>query len=419
MKWLKFAAPGVNEKTEKTSPDLRYIGLEDVESWTGRLLDGEDYSPESTSNLFKAGDVLFGKLRPYLAKIFQASKEGVCSSEFFVLRPKSVKSDFLKYYLLTQEFVGLVNSSTFGAKMPRASWEFMGHLPLVIPPEEEQRKIAQFLDYQTAKIDRLIEKQQRLIDLLEEKRLSVISETVRKGLNSDAPMHDSGLPWLGEIPSHWSAIKLGYVAKLQAGFAFKTEWFDDEGIPVIRMANLDNGKINLQNVKKVPEYYQMENFSIKNGDILFGMSGSIGNFAVVSESDLPLQLNQRVGRFWGFGSNLKRCFLESLVQSKLFLDQIWIKANGTAQFNISSEQVESVYIPLPPLIEQENICERIHEEVQKIEQLKEKSIKSMALLREHRGTLISAAVTGKIDVRGWQPPETEPEEFDTTEALNG
>jgi type I restriction enzyme S subunit len=303
--------------------------------------------------------------------------------------------------------------------MPRASWEFMGHLPLVIPPEEEQRKIAQFLDYQTAKIDRLIEKQQRLIDLLEEKRLSVISETVRKGLNSDAPMHDSGLPWLGEIPSHWSAIKLGYVAKLQAGFAFKTEWFDDEGIPVIRMANLDNGKINLQNVKKVPEYYQMENFSIKNGDILFGMSGSIGNFAVVSESDLPLQLNQRVGRFWGFGSNLKRCFLESLVQSKLFLDQIWIKANGTAQFNISSEQVESVYIPLPPLIEQENICERIHEEVQKIEQLKEKSIKSMALLREHRGTLISAAVTGKIDVRGWQPPETEPEEFDTTEALNG
>ena len=167
---------------------MPYVGLEHVASWTGRLLPIDDQlTPESISNSFAAGDVLFGKLRPYLAKAFCAGFGGQCSTEFLVLRPREYVQPYLLYLLLTDGFVSLVDSSTYRAKMPRANWDFVCDAPLPLPPLAEQRAIAAFLDRETERIDALVAKQRQLIEQLEEYRTALITRTVTRGLPPKPP----------------------------------------------------------------------------------------------------------------------------------------------------------------------------------------------------------------------------------------
>ena len=212
---LKYSAALINKKVDGSSSELPYIGLENIESWTGKPVNGTEASKsEGQSNLFKSGDVLFGKLRPYLAKVFYPKNDGICTGELLILRPNEVVGDFLFYYLLARDFIMIVDSSTYGAKMPRANWDFIGNLPSLIPSLEEQRSIAFFLDRETEHIDSLIAKKQRQIELLQEKRSALISHAVTKGLDPNVRMKDSGIEWLGEIPEGWEAIRLKYIATI-------------------------------------------------------------------------------------------------------------------------------------------------------------------------------------------------------------
>jgi len=176
---LKYAAPLRNIKIIAGESGLPYIGLEDIESWSGKYVaQDEANDSEGLSSRFYPGDVLFGKLRPYLAKAFLANFEGVCSSELLVLQGKEVQPEFLVRFVLSVGFIREVDSSTYGAKMPRASWEFIGNLLVTLPPTEEQSTIATFLDEKTTQIDQLIEKTQQSIDLLKEKRAALITAAV-------------------------------------------------------------------------------------------------------------------------------------------------------------------------------------------------------------------------------------------------
>lgn len=161
---------------------MRYIGLERVSSWTGRLSRLDDQQapepPESLSNSFAEGEVLFSKLRPYLAKAFCAEFDGVCSTEFLTLEPLDFEPRYLLHLLLTGGFVALVDSSTYGAKMPRANWEFIGNLSVPVPPLTEQRAIAQFLDEQTERIDELSAKVETAIERLQEYRTALVTAAV-------------------------------------------------------------------------------------------------------------------------------------------------------------------------------------------------------------------------------------------------
>jgi type I restriction enzyme S subunit len=182
VKRLKYCAARINEKVDGRESDLPYTGLEHIESWTGRLTPSEKISTsEGQSSRYEPGDVLFGKLRPYLAKAFRAKEHGICTGELLVLRPKDVSQDYLFSYVLAHDFISIVDSSTYGAKMPRASWDFIGDLPVLLPSEAEQRAIAAFLDHETGRIDALIAKKERQIELLQEKRAALISHAVTKG----------------------------------------------------------------------------------------------------------------------------------------------------------------------------------------------------------------------------------------------
>jgi restriction endonuclease S subunit len=178
---IKYVANIRNVKASELDNDKVYIGLENIESKTGKLLIGdidEQQNIEGTSNIFEVNDVLFGKLRPYLAKCIIANFSGRCTSELLVLRCSQVLPKYMFFLMLSEKFIDVVNSSTYGAKMPRANWDFIGNLKIPLPNKEEQKKIIEFLSKKSNEIDDLVSKIKEQIQKLKEYRQSLISEAV-------------------------------------------------------------------------------------------------------------------------------------------------------------------------------------------------------------------------------------------------
>ena len=178
---LKVHVANIVDQTSKCRTDEIYIALENVESWTGRIRDAEpNVSFDSQVKRFLANDVLFGKLRPYLAKVTRPNRNGVCVGEFLVLRPRDgcLSSDYFEHFLRSKPIIDVIDASTFGAKMPRADWQFIGGMLQILPPLPEQAAIVRFLDHIAGRIRRYIHAKQKLFKLLEEKKQSIISPAV-------------------------------------------------------------------------------------------------------------------------------------------------------------------------------------------------------------------------------------------------
>ncbi|HAI4627690.1 TPA: restriction endonuclease subunit S [Escherichia coli] len=192
---LKFITTLRSEKI--VLPHTRYVGLENISSGDGSFIVTTDITPESTSLLFEKDDILFGKLRPYLAKAWLATFSGVCSSEFLVLKVEKLNPKYLNYFILSQTFIKQVDSSTYGTKMPRANWEDIGQLPIPLCSYEESKKIAMYLDKLTANLDILKEQQLHQIELLKERRTALISAAVTGKIdlrNWTAPIPEAETP---------------------------------------------------------------------------------------------------------------------------------------------------------------------------------------------------------------------------------
>lgn len=173
---LKNTVEHINEKTESVAQN--YICLENIESWTGHYINQSSGIPEGVSNIFRKNDILFSKLRPYLAKCLMADFSGICSSELLVLRNFKGYSRFLFHLLLSHGFINIVDSSTYGSKMPRANYSFIGNVEIPYPPLSEQKAIADYLDAKCAKIDAFIAKKQTVIEKMTEYKKSLIYECV-------------------------------------------------------------------------------------------------------------------------------------------------------------------------------------------------------------------------------------------------
>ena len=201
----------VDQTNERGAGDEVYLALEHVESWTGRVrATGQSVGFDSQVKRFQTDDVLFGKLRPYLAKVTRAYQNGVCVGEFLVLRPRDANliPSYLEQLLRSKPVVDAIDASTFGAKMPRADWQFIGGMMQCLPPHPEQTAIARFLDYADRRIRRYIRAKRKLITLLEEQKQAVIHQAatgqidVRTGQPYSA-YKPSGVEWLGDVPEHW------------------------------------------------------------------------------------------------------------------------------------------------------------------------------------------------------------------------
>ncbi|HXG60427.1 MAG TPA: restriction endonuclease subunit S [Planctomycetota bacterium] len=402
-KRLKYCVTLCKEKASGHGSELPYIGLEHIESWTGRRIAGtEKIETDGEVIQFKSGDVLFGKLRPYLAKAYRANEEGVCTGELLDLRPREVHRDFLFYYLLSRDFISVVDSSTYGAKMPRASWDFIGSLPLLLPPSDEQRAIAAFLDRETARIDALIAKKQRQIELLQEKRAALVTQAVTKGLNPKAPMKDSGIEWLGDVPKHWHPRKLGYVAQMIGGCtpSKANEEYWSGSIPWVSPKDMKR-RLIADSEDHISEAAIRET-SLRLIDppvVLIVVRGMIlAHTFPIALTTTPVTVNQDMKALRpnaGLSAQYLAYLLEGI--SNVMLSHVEDSAHGTKCLRTELWKNITVFMPEPS--EQGEVCTTLDEYSRSTEQLVEKVRRSIEGLQEYRTAVITAAVTGKIDVR--------------------
>lgn len=293
-------------------------------------------------------------------------------------------------------------------------------LKIPYPPVIEQTQIARFLDHETAKIDALIEQQQRLIELLKEKSQAVISHAVTKGLDPTVPMKDSGVEWLGEVPVHWERKRLKYVSPLiTVGIVVNpSSYVAEEGLPFLYGGEVREGYIEVDKARKISPEDSKKNRKtmLETGDIVTMRVGYPGLTAVVTPeceggNCASVMLIKR--------GNYNSSWLCAVMNSRLIRQQVEVVQYGAAQkqFNIS-DAVEFWFFQ-PPRDEQLELANFIQAKSKQFDGLMSEASKSLAILKERRSALISAAVTGKIDVRNWQPPASNKKQEPQQEVAHG
>lgn len=392
---LKYMADLLTAKP--SNPDELFIGLENISSGDGKYISKEETITDCVAITFKKNDILFGKLRPYLAKSWLATFSGVCSSEFLVLRTVKLHPKFLNYYSLTNKFIEQVNSSTYGSKMPRASWGFIGILPVPTCSYTLSEKIATFLDHETTKIDNLIDKQQQLIELLKEKRQAVISHAVTKGLNPDVPMKASGVEWLGEVPEHWQVLPTKRFFKLITEPAEVNN--KHELLSVYSAIGVAPRKELEQKGNKATttDGYWL----VKEGDIivnkLLAWMGAIGysNYSGVTSPayDILRKTKNINPKFYHYLFRLEKTQREF---------KRWSRGIMEVRLRLYFDELGQINMPVPSKDEQDKIVINIEKLETLYANLEDIADTQIALLKERRTALISAAVSGKIDVRHWR-----------------
>jgi type I restriction enzyme S subunit len=291
---------------------------------------------------------------------------------------------------------------SYGGTKIQLALDDIADMPIAVPTLLEQQTIATFLDHNCAKIDALIAEQEKLIALLREKRQAVISHAVTKGLNPDAPMKDSGVEWLGEVPEGWKVCLIKYYMSLITDGAHISPETEDGIYGFISTKDIDIKGINFDDCLKTSQnnydYLVKTGCQPQCGDILFSKDGTIGrctvvendrNF-VVASSLIILKPNKEI---------LKSHFFRYFSSSKYFLEQVNAFVRGAGLPRLSINNLCKAMGAFPPIAEQEFIIVYLDAETAKIDALIAESEKAVALLKERRSALISAAVTGKIDVR--------------------
>ncbi len=383
---LKRLVELVTKKADRA--DLPYIGLEQVEPWTGRIVGARpdrpdpsdsDAAAESMSNQFQAGDVLFGKLRPYLAKAYRAQEAGCCSSELLVLRPEELLAAYLKYVLLAEPLIKLVDSSTFGAKMPRADWEFIGRVVVPVPPLRTQRVIADFLDGKTAALDALIEKKERVLGLLGQKRQALVTEAVTPGAR------------------HWAKTRLAWILReVQRPV---------EVAPERRYAEIGVRSHGRGTFHKDPvfgwELDEKKVYWVEPGDLVFNIVFAWERaVAIVQEVDRGRIASHRFPTYRAVDDSADMRFIRYLFMSdfgRFLLDQNSPGAAGRNRtLDRSALLKEEVWVP--PLDVQRRIANELDSGLGAIDRASGLLASQIGRLREYRQALITAAVTGQIDV---------------------
>ncbi|MDD1421691.1 restriction endonuclease subunit S [Dolichospermum sp. ST_sed1] len=333
------------------------------------------------------------------ALLKEIQEECIIQNALHRVRPlKQSSVDYLNYLMRhiadTGWFDILCNKSTIA----HLTSEKVGALALPLPPLNEQQKIAQFLDYKTKQIDELIKKKETLIQKLDEKRTALISHAVTKGLDSSVQMKDSGIEWLGDIPKHWKSIRIKFIGDIKYGLGEPPEQMDD-GLPIIRATDIyrgiiDGSKVQRVNPDKVP---WSRNPELKVGDILVVRSGAYtGDSAIVSD--------EWAGAIAGYDMVLtptksySKYIALNLLSKHILEGQIYLAKSRAAQPHLNAEELGNTIICLPPIKEQKQIAEYLDQKTAQIDQQKAKIKEAIELLKEYRTSLITNAVTGKIDV---------------------
>jgi type I restriction enzyme S subunit len=356
----KFLTKHISISTYSKEEDETYIALENIESWTGKIILNEEFSGfESTAKKFTENDILFGKLRPYLAKVVMPDFNGICVSEIIVLRPTKLKREYLFFILLNPNFIDFVSQTAEGTKMPRTSWNNIADLKFPFPSIPEQLLIVRFLDHRTGQIDRFVANRQKQIELLKEQKAAIINKAVTKGINPNAKMKPSGIEWIG-------------------GEGLLSELIKDEGEFEVIGGNGVMGYTNKYNISGIT--IAIGRVGAKCGNVhLFTRKVFVNDNAMIIK---PFK-------------NIIPEYL-SLLLGTMNLNNL---STATAQPLLTSTAIKNQFIGIGSIDDQKQIIEYLTEETYTIDTLISKYQKQIGLMQEYRTSLISQAVTGKIDVR--------------------
>ena len=415
------------------SPFIREEGVRLIQ--TGNVGVGEyreqgfRYVDEETFRAFRCtevlpGDVLICRLADPVGRTCLAPDLGcrmITSVDVCILKTSpTVDAGYVVFVLSGSSYLSWMSGICRGGTRDRVSRSMLGSIRVQKPPYEEQRAIAAFLDRETAKIDGLVAKKERLIKLLQEKRTALITRAVTKGLPAPAaaqagldpnvPMKDSGIEWLGEIPAHWEVVSLKRCVLPRPG-AIKTGPFGSQllasemrggDVKVYNQRNvIDKNFVAGENFVSREKLKELSAFAVSEGDVLVTTRGTIGRCAIVPEGAEEGILHPCLMRVQPDPDQLFRDYLAVLIQDSILVQtQLALASNATTIDVIYSDTMSRVLIPRPPLDEQASIVRWVSQRTNEIDRLTGMVADAIERLKELRTALISAAVTGKIDVRG-------------------
>ncbi|MFA9285849.1 restriction endonuclease subunit S [Comamonas sp. SY3] len=337
--------------------------------------------------------------------IAQLAIDATCNQSMAAIVPQDLQNSRYLFWWLHSNYQNIRNMAG-GDLRDGLNLELLGDIGCPIPNVEEQLSIAAFLDHETAKIDVLIEKQLRLIELLKEKRQAVISHAVTKGLNPNAPMKDSDVDWLGEVPAHWTVCRLKHAIKsgssISYGIVQPGEPLDD-GVPFVQTTNMSRGSFGIDDLQKTTKEIAAAypRSTLEGGEVILGIRASIGAAHVVPESLKGVNLSRGVARITP-GMSLLSSYLVLFFGTDA-VSRYWeLSKQGSTFSEVSIETVREMSLLIPPKSEQLEIEKSIKQRLSKMDVVLNLAVNKVSLLQERRTAVISAAVTGKIDVRDWQ-----------------
>ncbi len=354
---------------------------------------------------FEDGDLCIAKITPCFENGKGALAEGLTNgvgfgtTELHVVRPgPGIDRRFLFYISIADDFRKIGESEMYGAGgQKRIDEGFIKDWMPPLPPLETQRRIAQFLDEKTARIDGLIEKKRALLDRLAEKRQALIARAVTKGLNPGAPMKPSGIDWLGDIPVHWEVRGLTKCTT-RVDYRGATPTKSAEGVFLVTARNIKNGQIDYEASREfIPEEeyaHVMRRGKPKVGEVLFTTEAPLGEVARVDNEDIALA--QRIIKFSSSIEQLTNDYLAYWMYSGAFQRDVLSRATGSTALGIKASKIVELKCLLPPEIEQKRISELLDADAEKRNDVIQKIGKSIAFLDEYRSAVITAAVTGQI-----------------------
>ena len=393
--------------SQRFSPDVGVplIRIRDINTeLTAVYFDGDVPQEAIVEN----NDVLIGMDGEFNVARWKGGKAAL-NQRVACVRTDSDELTTLLFYTLPFS-LKVVNDLTYYTTVKHLSLEDIKKTIFALPQGEELSNIVAFLDYETARIDRLIAQQQWLIELLKEKRQAVISHAVTKGLNPDAPMKDSGVEWLGQVPEHWDVCLIKFKCDGVTDGAHISPVTEGGQELFVSIKDIEDGKIDFDNALLTsPDSYQ---YLVKTGcqpfagDILFSKDGTIGQTAVtpegisfvVASSLIIIRPNRDV---------VRPSYLNFLLQSCAVKEQVESFVKGAALRRLSIQNLLKVFGAFPDVYEQDAISRYLGAVLANYSELESKAREAISLMQERRTALISAAVTGKIDLRGWTQPAEE------------
>ncbi len=382
------------------SQNFKYQRECDVSGWKGRLRIG-DLLINST------GTGTLGR-----ALVFRESGMFLADSHVTIVRfePGKAHPHFIKYLVQTPMYQGyiyaaLVAGSTNQIELSR---EGLRCTPCVVPPIEEQQNIAAFLDDEMVKLDALVAKKERLIGLLEEKRAALINGSVSRGLNPTFPMKDPGIWWLGRIPRHWQVKRLKYMVRggLVNG-VFKTKEHFGEGVKLINVVDIyqKDSRVDFEQLERVVlSPSEVRVYAVEPGDIFFVRSSlkleGVAASALIDGVPEPAVFECHLVKIRPVVPQIRPRFMAYYLNSTTVRHRLVSLAQTTTMTTIGQGELAGLEVTLPPMEEQVRVCEFLEGACGRLDAIIAKTREQIAKLQEYRTALISAAVTGGIDVGG-------------------